>query len=88
MVDIDPAEIEKLGFHVDVPVCADALAFITGLLDRSDFVAGPDPQAWLQRCAGWKEKYPVVLPEYWEQEGYANTYVFRHSPPTNLAATT
>ena len=30
-----------------------------------DRLEPPDRQAWLRRCTDWKEKYPVVLPEYW-----------------------
>lgn len=76
VVDIDPAEIQKLGPQVDVPVCADALAFIEGLLERSGTTARVDHRDWLRRCTEWKEKYPVVLPEYWSQADYVNTYVF------------
>ena len=76
IVDIDPAEIDKLRMHVDVPVCADALTFINGLLDRREAISRRDRDEWLRRCVAWKQRYPVVLPEYWEQTGYANTYVF------------
>ena len=27
------------------------------------------PQDWLRRCTDWKERYPVVLPEYWDAGG-------------------
>jgi acetolactate synthase-1/2/3 large subunit len=30
----------------------------------------------LARCREWKAKYPVVLPEYWEQKRLVNAYVF------------
>lgn len=76
VVDIDPTEIKKLGSQVDVPVHADALAFITSLLHESAKVTRTDRTEWLRRCTDWKERYPVVLPEYWEQTGYVNTYVF------------
>lgn len=76
IVDIDRAEIEKLRMQVDVPVCADALAFIDGVLRRKQTVRSRDRRDWLRRCAEWKEKYPVVTPEFWEQTGYVNTYAF------------
>jgi acetolactate synthase-1/2/3 large subunit len=31
---------------------------------------------WLAQCKRWQQKYPVVLPEYWEQKEYVNNYVF------------
>jgi acetolactate synthase I/II/III large subunit len=76
VVDIDRAEIEKLRMPVDVPVCADALAFINGVLRQKQSIAARDRCEWLRRCSEWKEKYPVVTSEYWEQTGYVNTYVF------------
>jgi acetolactate synthase-1/2/3 large subunit len=76
VVDIDPTEIGKLGSLVDVPVRADAFAFITGLLHGSRAMTRIDRRDWLQRCTQWKETYPVVLPEYWEQTDYVNTYAF------------
>lgn len=33
-------------------------------------------QDWLQQCQRWKEKYPVVLPEYEKQLRYVNSYYF------------
>ena len=76
VVDIDPTEIEKLGSIVDNAVSADAGAFIAGMLRHPKIGAGPDRTVWLQRCAEWKAKYPVVLPEYRDQAEYVNTYAF------------
>ena len=32
--------------------------------------------AWVARCADWKQRYPVVLPQYRAPSAYVNTYVF------------
>ena len=76
VVDIDPSEIEKLGSIVHLPVCADAGAFISGVLERSGTIAAVDRTAWLERCTEWKSRYPVILPEYWERADFVNTYAF------------
>lgn len=76
VVDIDETEIRKLGSQVDLPVAADALAFIDGLLQRSATISKNDRQAWLGRCTEWKEKYPVVLPDYRGRADFVNTYAF------------
>ena len=76
MVDIDPAEIGKLNTRIDVSVAADAQAFLSEFLAQKGFIVPRDRSAWMSRVAGWKAKYPVVLPEYWEQEGSVNNYVF------------
>lgn len=75
IVDVDMHEIRKIETHIDVAACADAKTFIQeflGQLDRVDIV---DRFDWLQRCSAWKEKYPVILPEYWDNKDYVNTYV-------------
>lgn len=76
VVDIDAAEIEKLGDMPDLKVVSDAKVFITQL--REAVAARPQPEYgdWIAHCTAWKQKYPVVLPAYYQQTGYANTYVF------------
>ena len=76
VVDIDAGELAKLNMKMDVPVCADARSFIQGILDNSASIQSLDRKAWLARCSEWKTKYPVVLPEYWEQKNNVNVYVF------------
>jgi len=66
VVDIDPAELRKLEGAIDNPICADARTFIEDMLR----VAGSaldkkkDRSPWLQRCADWKSRYPLVLPAH------------------------
>lgn len=76
VVDIDPAEIAKLNMEVDVPVAADAGVFIRAVLDAGSATGRRDRGEWLARCEEWRDKYPVVLPEYWDQREFVNTYVF------------
>ncbi len=74
MVDIDRAEIAKLGRVVDAPICADATSFLRQLLKRSDTIGRKDRSQWLARCTEWKKKYPVVLPEHRTAQGLVSTY--------------
>jgi len=78
IVDIDPAEINKLQMIVDVPVHADAANFIRKVIKQKDSLEPRNRQKWISRCQEWKHRYPVVLPEYWEQDKYVNSYVFTH----------
>ncbi len=75
VVDIDAAEVAKLGDMPDERFICDARAFIQQLLAAN---AGQtlNCQAWRERCQGWKNAYPVVLPQYREPSEYVNTYVF------------
>ncbi|MCH3977634.1 MAG: thiamine pyrophosphate-binding protein [Candidatus Methanomethylophilus sp.] len=75
MEDIDAAELKKPNVHVDLPVHADAKAFLQVLLDRAgDKVC--DDEDWIARCKQWQKEYPVVRPEYYKEEGPANPYCF------------
>jgi acetolactate synthase-1/2/3 large subunit len=67
LVDVDPAEIGKLQMPIDVPVCADAAAFVHEFLAQADRLTGGKRSCWLRRVKEWQARYPVVLPEYWDE---------------------
>jgi acetolactate synthase-1/2/3 large subunit len=60
---------------VDVPVAADAGAFLDALAAELEGFEPARNREWLARCKAWQRAYPVVLPEFREQEGGVNTYV-------------
>ncbi|MEI6036487.1 MAG: thiamine pyrophosphate-binding protein [Planctomycetota bacterium] len=62
MVNIDSAEICKLGATIDVPVAADAGRFIEEMLSESTRLPRTDRSAWCARCDMWKTRYPFALP--------------------------
>jgi acetolactate synthase-1/2/3 large subunit len=80
MVDVDDAELHKPSLVVDLPIVSDAKEFITEMMRLLDAAPKtPDGYGWLidkhgiacnyvlpwlNQCQGWKNKYPVVLPEY------------------------
>jgi len=75
MVDVDPAELAKMGDSVHQAICADAGAFIREMLRQ---VRADPPQKerglWLERCGDWGRRYPVVLPEHREPDGLVSAY--------------
>tara|TARA_R110000764_G_scaffold201658_1_gene286875 strand:+ start:300 stop:2087 length:1788 start_codon:yes stop_codon:yes gene_type:complete len=75
VVDVDPAEIAKLGDMPDESFVCDAKAFIQQL-QRLSAGTQLECDAWRSRCAAWKASYPVVLDEYRQSSNYVNTYVF------------
>lgn len=72
VVDIDRKELDKPICPIDVKICDDAALFLYELNGR-DFVA--DYSRWSDLCRAWKEKYPVVIPEYKMAEEI-NSYYF------------
>ena len=78
MVDIDPAELKKPTLHVEMPIWADAKDFLTKLdaaIPEGTKVSAE--QTWIDTCIGWRDNYPVVRPDQWEENGStANVYAF------------
>jgi len=76
MVDIDPAELRKMGNTVHFPICADAGDFMRAMLAQSSSVQKKDRTAWKERCATWRTRYPLVLPEHKTPDSRVSVYNF------------
>jgi acetolactate synthase I/II/III large subunit len=76
IVDIDSAELKKPSLKPDLPIQADAKEFMVELLAQLKEVKPFEISSWLERCHGWKLKYPVVLPEYKECKDAVNSFYF------------
>lgn len=74
MVDIDENELHKINVRPQIAVCADAKKFIELLLVHKDRIASRDDAEWIAYARRMKQKYPIVLKEYWDQTGQVNTY--------------
>lgn len=74
MVDIDENELHKINVRLQIAVCADAKAFIRCMLKHADRIEKRDHSEWIAYARRMKEKYPVVLKKYWEQQDEVNTY--------------
>jgi acetolactate synthase-1/2/3 large subunit len=78
LVDIDEGQLHHQVIQPDFAVQADVKAFLVELLrqidaDRLQFSASPK---WLTACAHWKERYPIILDEFYEDKEHVNSYVF------------
>lgn len=77
VVDIDNHELKKGLINIDIPINVDAKIFIKELLNQlKQGAVGRNISGWLKRCQGWRKKYPVVLPNYFKEKKYVNSYVF------------
>jgi acetolactate synthase-1/2/3 large subunit len=75
VVDVDAAEIDKLQqMNIDVPICADAREFLQALLECKAEIKVSNRVDWKNRCASWKERYPIVQKEYRELGQGVSTY--------------
>jgi acetolactate synthase-1/2/3 large subunit len=73
-VDIDAAELSKLHPYLQQPVCADAKAFLTEFLSNLNSIKPRSRRPWLDRCADWKTRYPVVTAEHCVPEGRVSIF--------------
>lgn len=77
MVDIDNKEIKKPTVSIDLPVNYDAKTFMKEMIQQ--LYTAPltlNIEKWLQYGKGLNEKYPVILPQFWEEKKYVNPYCF------------
>ena len=75
VVDIDINELNKKTITPDLPINTDAKLFIEEVNKQASLINSPS-EDWLKSCQKWKEKYPVVLPEYKNEKNYVNSYYF------------
>jgi acetolactate synthase-1/2/3 large subunit len=78
MVDIDRAELEKPTLSLHRPIHADLRDFFAAA-ERAPVPADDKAEAraaFLRRSRERSAQFPVVLPEYWSDEGPINPYVF------------
>ncbi len=76
VVDVDGEELKKPTLHVDMPVCADVKDVMQMMNEKLGDTKLDTDSFWLEKCAHWKEAFPVVLPKHYEQKGLANVYAF------------
>ena len=76
MVDVDEAELKKPTLSIDLPVHADLADFLPRLLALSQKGVSTKHVDWLDWCRQRTERYPTVLPEYWETRDGVNPYCF------------
>lgn len=76
VVDIDPTSHKKKTIKIDHLIESDAKVFLNLLTNGAENSAINPFNEWLIRCVGWKEKYPVCLPEYKNTQDAINIYSF------------
>lgn len=72
-IDIDKYEHLKNTIHIEQIIQADAKNVINKLLDRK---LEKNFCAWARQCLEWKQKYPVCMPEYYDDSSGINMYLF------------
>jgi acetolactate synthase-1/2/3 large subunit len=75
-VDVDAAELKKPTVKPDYPIHADLAEFLPLLHRLAQGYKTGRHAAWLAWCRERVRRYPVVLPEYWDNAQNVNPYCF------------
>jgi acetolactate synthase-1/2/3 large subunit len=73
-VDIDSAELRKLGPHLNDAICSDAGDFLRECLSQSEQIKPKPRDGWKNRCADWKKRYSVITDDHRKAEGRVSIY--------------
>lgn len=77
-VDIDKNELNKFEIQPDIPVLADAKAFIEALIKQLKTkkynFRTTELKSWVSTTQNWNKKYPTNLPDYSKNKKYLNTF--------------
>ncbi len=76
IVEIDPGQMYHQVIKPDMPVQCDVHPFLQEMLRQLDTTTYRPPEKWLTACQQWKQKYPVMIPEFFSDEEHVNSYVF------------
>jgi len=74
VVNVDPGEISKSSLPIDVPVVADAGAFLAEIGRQLEATELPFRDRWLEACAEWKRQYPPGPPRESLTAEFINSY--------------
>ena len=75
VVDIDNYELEKKrGLKIDLKIHADIKSFFLNYIKyKKDIISRNE---WMLRSKEWKNKYPIILKEFFKEKKSVNPYVF------------
>lgn len=76
VVDVDSEELKKPTLHIDLPVCTDVKVLMAQMNEKLGLEKLSPNKEWLEQCAKWKEKYPVVMKKHYEDTNQTNVYAF------------
>jgi len=77
-INIDCHELNKQIINIDLPICADLKRFFETFKKEAIGINLKIQDNWMPTCELWKEKYPIVDPNYTKNNDYINSYYFTH----------
>lgn len=87
LVDIDFHQLHEHPVRPDLAVHADVKAFLAEMLRRLPAAEIKPSPRWLEACARWKRRYPIIIDEFFQDKEHVNGYVFMDALSRRLTAT-
>ncbi|MDF0604193.1 thiamine pyrophosphate-binding protein [Neisseriaceae bacterium TC5R-5] len=85
VINTDSSEIDKMQPVPDKKITADAGLFIHSLLEKL-LPNQIDCQDWLIACHEWRQKYPTITAERWQDKEHVDSYIFIDKLSGHLSA--
>ena len=79
VIDIDSVQLHEQILTPDLAVQADVATFIPDLIEAIGLAPSSPHDAWIDACTRWKERYPLITPDYLEDSNHVNSYVFMNA---------
>ena len=76
VVDVDAGQLHHQVIAPDVAIQADVREFMEELHDQLEHTRYIPSPKWLNACAAWKQRYPLVIDDYFKDLHHVNSYVF------------
>lgn len=87
IVDIDPGQLQWQVVRPDLAVEADVGQFLEECLRQLPGLPVAPSAKWTRACSAWKEQYPVIVDEYYQDTRHVNSYAFMDVLSDMAAAT-
>ena len=76
IVEIDQHQLFDQAIKPDLAIQCDVKDFLAEFLRQTELMPIDTSPKWVDACADWKLRYPLITPDYFENTEYVNSYVF------------
>ncbi|HIH52124.1 MAG TPA: thiamine pyrophosphate-binding protein [Nanoarchaeota archaeon] len=77
VLDIDKYELyKKRGMFIDIGIDYNLNDFLDNILKKTEDIKYQNLSNWKNKINDWKQRFPICLPEYFNQTDKINPYVF------------
>ena len=85
-VDIDEHQLADQVIVPDIAVLADMAEFLPALVRELERAPLAPSKKWLDACASWRRRYPLMVQDYYEDPEFISGYAFMDVLSDNLSS--